>query len=88
MTPSTVMNFFKLDVYFNSLSLNTFLLKNKQLFFINYIYICFPRDTIQLLHGIIILGKVGKQLQLTFQLLLSKYFAGFIGFLKIFTEKF
>ena len=59
-----VMNFLKLDVYFNSLSLNTFLLKNRQLSFINYIYICFPRDIIQLLHGFIILVKVGKHLEI------------------------
>ena len=85
MTPSMVMNF---DVYLNSLSLNTLLLKNKQRSFINYIFICFSRDIIQLLHGFIILAKVGKQLQLTLQMSLSKYFAGFIGFWKIFTEKF
>ena len=47
-----------------------FVLKNKQLSFINYIYICFPRDIIQLLHGFIILAKVGKHLELTLQLLL------------------
>ena len=42
--------------------------KNKQLYFINYIYICFPRDIIQLLHGFIILANVGKHLKLTLQL--------------------
>ena len=70
------------------MSLNTFLLKNKQHSFINYIYICFAGDIIQLLHGFIILAKIDKELQLTLQLPLSKYFAGFIGFWKISTEKF